>query len=84
MAQPNNGRPAARSMRQVRIRGSPIKAVGSSLVRQPSTACTAAVNSGERVRPLPRVSAMAALTATFFSLVDVLIRFGLTTIVNGF
>lgn len=27
---------------------------------------------------------MAALTATFFSLVDVLIRFGLTTIVTGF
>lgn len=27
---------------------------------------------------------MAALTATFFSLVDMAIRFGLTTIVNGF
>ena len=27
---------------------------------------------------------MAALTATFFSLVDLGIRFGLTTIVNGF
>ena len=26
----------------------------------------------------------AALTATFFSLVDMAIRFGLTTIVNGF
>ncbi len=27
---------------------------------------------------------MAALTATFFSLVDMAIRFGLTLIVNGF
>ena len=27
---------------------------------------------------------MAALTATFFSLVDMAIRFGLTTIVTGF
>lgn len=27
---------------------------------------------------------MAAMTAAFFSLVDVAIRFGLTTIVNGF
>ncbi len=27
---------------------------------------------------------MAALTATFFSLVDMAIRFGLTMIVNGF
>jgi len=27
---------------------------------------------------------MAALTATFFSLVDMAIRFGLTSIVNGF
>jgi preprotein translocase subunit SecE len=27
---------------------------------------------------------MAALTATFFSLVDMAIRFGLTAIVNGF
>ena len=27
---------------------------------------------------------MAALTATFFSLVDIAIKFGLTTILNGF
>ncbi len=27
---------------------------------------------------------MAALTATFFSIVDIVIRFGLTTIVGGF
>lgn len=27
---------------------------------------------------------MAALTATFFSIVDIVIRFGLTTIVTGF
>lgn len=27
---------------------------------------------------------MAALTATFFSIVDIAIRFGLTTIVGGF
>jgi preprotein translocase subunit SecE len=27
---------------------------------------------------------MAALTATFFSIVDIAIRFGLTTIVSGF
>ncbi len=27
---------------------------------------------------------MAALTATFFSLVDVVIRFGLSTVLNGF
>jgi preprotein translocase subunit SecE len=27
---------------------------------------------------------MAALTATFFSLVDFIIRWGLTTVLNGF
>lgn len=30
------------------------------------------------------VFVMAALTATFFSLVDMAIRFGLTTIITGF
>lgn len=30
------------------------------------------------------VFVMAALTATFFSLVDMVIRFGLTTIITGF
>lgn len=30
------------------------------------------------------VFVMAALTATFFSLVDIAIRFGLTTIITGF
>ena len=30
------------------------------------------------------VFAMAALTATFFSLVDMIIKFGLTTVLNAF
>lgn len=41
-------------------------------------------NRREVVLTTIMVLIMAALTATFFSLVDVLIRFGLTSVLNAF